>query len=145
MAAVVARIRKVFSPSDTGRRGETGRPRRLGNVGEAEASPFRPSQKGDLRVVHSGPSAILRLLTVVLSVRAVRPLGQALDLLAGERDPIEGLAVLFPLRLAQRTGGEDEIALDDVALDVAARRLTEDSDFIPAGAVDPFAAGCRGG
>jgi hypothetical protein len=77
---------------------------------------------------------------VVLSVLAVRPLRQTLDLLAGERDPIEGLAVLFPLRLVQRTGGEDQIALDDVALDVAARRLAEDSELIPAGAFDPFAA-----
>src|SRR5208282_5674511 len=75
---------------------------------------------------------------VVLAV--VRALAQALDPLAGERDAIERLAILLPLRLAHRAGGEDEIALDDVALDVAARALAEDSDFVPAGALDPFAA-----
>jgi hypothetical protein len=32
------------------------------------------------------------------------------------------------------------IALDDVAIDAAARSLAEDGEFIPTGAVDPLAA-----
>src|SRR5208282_1871187 len=60
--------------------------------------------------------------------------------LAGKRDAIERLAILLPLRLAHRAGGEDEIALDDIAHDVAAGALAEDSVFVPAGALDPFAA-----
>src|SRR6202041_196168 len=59
---------------------------------------------------------------------------------AGERDAVEGFSVLLPLRLAHRARGEDEIALDDVALDEAAGGLAEDGDFIPTGALDPFAA-----
>ena len=68
------------------------------------------------------------------------PLRQALDPLAGEGDAVDRLAILLPLRLAHRARGEDEIALDDVALDVAARALAEDGEFVPAGALDPFAA-----
>ena len=92
----------------------------------------------NIRVVDGRPAAVLRFRAVVLAV--VRALAQALDPLAGERDAIERLAILLPLRLAHRAGGEDEIALDDVALDVAARALAEDGDFVPAGALDPFAA-----
>jgi hypothetical protein len=47
--------------------------------------------KKEYPIVYRRPSTILRLLTVVRSVGAVRPLGQALDLHAGERDAIEGL------------------------------------------------------
>ena len=75
-----------------------------------------------------------------LFVAVVRALGQALDAFAGERDAVEGFSVLLPLRLAHRARGEDEIALDDVALDVAAGGLAEDGDFVPTGALDPFAA-----
>ena len=77
-------------------------------------------------------------MTVAILTTVV--LAQALDPLAGERDAIERLALLLPLRPAHRAGGEDEIALDDVALDVAAGTLAEDGDFVPAGALDPFAA-----
>src|ERR1700723_1767975 len=59
---------------------------------------------------------------------------------AGERDAVEGFSVLLPLRLAHRARGEHEIALDDVALDVAAGGLAEDGDFVPTGALFPFAA-----
>src|ERR1700723_1944245 len=59
---------------------------------------------------------------------------------AGERDAVEGFSVFLPLRLAHRARGEDEIALDDVALDVAAGGLAEDGHFVPTGALDPFAS-----
>src|SRR5271165_1154711 len=99
----------------------------------------RPScSERNIRVVDGRPAALLRFRAIVLAV--VRALAQALDPLAGERDAIERLGVLLPLRLAHRARGEDEIAPDDIALDVAARRLAEDGDFVPAGALNPFAA-----
>src|SRR5208282_1177239 len=114
--------------------------RRCGSegLGEAEASPVGTALERDIRVVDGRPTALLRIRAIVLTV--VRALAQALDPLAGKRDAIERFAILFPLRLAHRAGGEDEIALDDVALDVAAGALAEDSDFVPSSALDPFAA-----
>src|ERR1700749_1575634 len=70
----------------------------------------------------------------------VRAFAQALEAFGSERDAVERFSVLLPLRLAHRARGEDEIALDDVALDVAACGLAEDGDFVPTGALDPFAA-----
>src|SRR5208283_4304019 len=119
------------------RRGGTGRSGGRDEFGEAGASPIGTALERDV-VVHRDAAAVLRIRAVVLAV--VRALAQALDPLAGERDAIERLAILLPLRLAHRAGGEDEIALDDVALDVAARGLAEDGDFVPAGALDPFPA-----
>ena len=74
-----------------------------------------------------------------LIIAVVRALGQALEAFACERNAVEGFSVLLPLRLAHRPRGEDEIALDDVALDVAAGGLAEDGDFVPTGALDPSA------
>src|SRR5208337_4468516 len=107
-------------------------------LGGGRSLPGRNLSERNIRVVDGLPAALLRFRAVVLAV--VRALAQALDPLAGERDAIERFAILLPLRLAHRAGGEDEIALDDVALDVAAGALAEDSDFVPAGALDPFAA-----
>src|SRR6202044_1546834 len=81
---------------------------------------------------------LLRLIALVVAV--VRALAQALEAFGGECDAVERFSVLLPLRLAHRARGEDEIALDDVALDVAAGGLAEDGDFVPTGALDPFAA-----
>src|SRR5271165_4695495 len=111
---------------------------RVRGLGGGRSLPGRNRSERNIRVVDGWPSALLRFRAIVLAV--VRALAQALDPLAGECDAIERLAILLPLRLAHRAGGEDEIALDDVALDVAARPLAEDSDFVPAGALDPFAA-----
>src|SRR5271157_2893192 len=111
---------------------------RVRGLGGGRSLPGRNRSERNIRVVDGRPSALLRFRAIVLAV--VRALAQALDPLAGKRDAIERLAILLPLRLAHRAGGEDEIALDDVALDVAARGLAEDGDFVPAGALDPFAA-----
>src|SRR5271165_6785822 len=107
-------------------------------LGGGRRLPGRSRSEGNIRVVDGRPATLLRIRAIVLAV--VRALAQALDPFAGKRDAIERLAILFPLRLAHRAGGEDEVALDDVALDVAARALAEDGDFVPAGALDPFAA-----
>src|SRR5208337_1475428 len=107
-------------------------------LGGGRRLPGRSRSEGNIRVVDGRPATLLRIRAIVLAV--VQALAQALDPLAGERHAIERLAILLPLRLAHRAGGEDEIALDDVALDVAARGLAEDGDFVPAGALDPFAA-----
>ena len=89
-------------------------------------------------IVAGRPPLLLRLVrTVVLMVRAF---AQALDAFDGERDAVERFSVLLPLRLAHRARGEHEIAFDDVALDVAAGGLAEDGDFVPTGALFPFAA-----
>src|SRR6202046_1501913 len=107
--------------------------------GEAEASPVRGDRsEWDVGVVGRPCPPFLRLVGLIVAV--VRALGQALDAFAGERDAVEGFSVLLPLRLAHRARGEDEIALDEVALDVAAGGLAEDGDFVPTGALDPFAA-----
>src|SRR5271166_4570797 len=117
---------------------ENGRRCGVRGLGGGRSLPGRNLSEWNIRVVDGRPAALLRFRAIVLAV--VRALAQALDPLAGERDAIERLAILLPLRLAHRAGGEDEIALDDVALDVAARALAEDGDFVPAGALDPFAA-----
>src|SRR5580658_361826 len=108
--------------------------------GEAEASPVwdEQSERDVVRVVAGRLPPLLRLITLVVAV--VRPLAQALEAFGGECDAVERFSVLLPLRLAHRARGEDEIALDDVTLDVAAGGLAEDGDFVPTGALDPFAA-----
>src|SRR5271165_1227322 len=111
---------------------------RVRGLGGGRSLPGRSRSERNISVVDGLPAALLRFRAIVLAV--VRALAQALDPLAGERYAIERLAILLPLRLAHRAGTEDEIALDDVALDVAARGLAEDGDFVPAGALDPFAA-----
>src|SRR5208282_2481324 len=68
--------------------------------------PRSESLKRNIRVIDGRPAAVLRFRAVVLAV--VRALAQPLDPLAGERDAIERLAILLPLRLAHRAGGEDE-------------------------------------
>src|SRR5277367_3939291 len=108
--------------------------------GEAETSPVwgEQSERDVVRIGAGRPPLLLRLVGLVVAV--VRALAQALDAFGGECDAVERFSVLLPLRLAHRARGEDEIALDDVTLDVAAGGLAEDSDFVPTGALDPFAA-----
>src|SRR6202453_2177148 len=108
--------------------------------GEAEASPVwgEQSERDVVRVVAGRLAPLLRLIALVVAV--VRALAKALEAFGGECDAVERFSVLLPLRLAHRARGEDEIALDDVALDVAAGGLAEDGDFVPTGALDPFAA-----
>src|SRR5277367_7107808 len=134
MATIVARFLISFCRATR----KDGRRCGVRGLGGGRSLPGRNLSEWNIRVVDGRPAALLRFRAIVLAV--VRALAQALDPLAGERDAIERLAILLPLRLAHRAGGEDEIALDDVALDVAARALAEDSDFVPAGALDPFAA-----
>src|SRR5271166_504244 len=117
---------------------ENGRRCGVRGLGGGRSLPGRNLSEWNIRVVDGWPAALLRFRAIVLAV--VRALAQALDPLARKRHAIERLAILLPLRLAHRAGGEDEIALDDVALDVAARALAEDSNFVPASALDPFAA-----
>src|SRR5277367_5330771 len=108
--------------------------------GEAEASPVwgEQSERDVVRVVAGRLPPLLRLIALVLAV--VGALAKALEAFGGECDAVERFSVLLPLRLAHRARGEDEIALDDVTLDVAAGGLAEDGDFVPTGALDPFAA-----
>ena len=104
--------------------------------GEAEASPLQePLRTGCRRrpAAGAGPPLVGSLIGVA------RTLAEALDAFAGEGDAVEGFAVLFPLGLAHRAGGEDEVALGDIAIDVAAGGVAEDGDFVPACALDPIA------
>src|SRR5271165_6846036 len=137
MAAIVACFHRrslLLQPGDT-----EGRVAWAGwRIRGGRGLPGPSCSERNIRVVDGRPAALLRFRAIVLAV--VRAFAQALDPLAGECDAIERLAILLPLRLAHRAGGEDEIALDDVALDVSACALAEDSDFVPAGALDPFAA-----
>src|SRR5271166_2061958 len=96
------------------------------------------SERDVVRIGAGRPPLLLRLVGLVVAV--VRALAQALDAFRGECDAVERFSVLLPLRLAHRARGEDEIALDDVTLDVAAGGLAEDGDFVPTGALDPFAS-----
>src|ERR1700733_5940743 len=108
--------------------------------GEAEASPDwgEQSERDVVRVVAGRLPLLLWLSVLVVTV--VRALAQALDAFGGECDPVDRFSLLLPFRLAHRARGEDEIALNDVALDVAAGGLAEDGDFVPTGAIHPFAA-----
>ena len=137
MTAIVACFRRrslLLQPGDT-----EGRVAWAGwRIRGGRGLPGPSCSERNIRVVDGRPAALLRFRAIVLAV--VRAFAQALDPLAGKRDAIERLAILLPLRLAHRAGGEDEIALDDVALDVSACALAEDGDFVPAGALDPFAA-----
>src|SRR5271157_384983 len=134
MATIVARFLISFCRATR----KDGRRCGVRGLGGGRSLPGRNLSEWNIRVVDGWPAALLRFRAIVLAV--VRALAQALDPFAGKRHAIERLAILLPLRLAHRAGGEDEIALDDVALDVAARGLAEDGDFVPAGALDPFAA-----
>ena len=141
MPSILARIRKVFSPSATGRRGETGRPRRSGNIGEAEEDlPVPTISERNIQVVHSGPSAILRLLTVVLE----RPRGSApwTSARSARRWILRGLWA-FALRIrGRRVAVPSEFSWSKIFEDFLEDE-TQESAGDPAGAKAARSAGIR--
>lgn len=67
--------------------------------------------------------------------------GEAPELGAGERDAVDGLAVLVIARLAEPPASVNEIALGDVLFDIALQAIGKDRDLIPIRDILPIAVG----